>query len=323
MTPATVLVTNRSFGTGDADPQELLEAHGLQVVRADPDHSLEHLAEPPADAVAWIAGVGPISGQHLDLAPNLRLVARYGTGVDAVDLGACAARGVTVTNTPGANAGAVAEHTPMLILASLRRLLEGDAAVRSGAWKSARGRELGSLHIGVVGFGRIGRRVAELARCCGAAVSAHDPYLSSASIRAAGVTPLPLSELVGVVDILTLHRPGGNAPLVDRAVLSQLRPGVVLVNTARRDLVDEAAVAAALRSGNLGGYASDVTRLEVDDELVTAPHTIFTPHVGAQTTEAIDRMGMTAAEEVLRVAVHNDRPKHPVAVAAGKGGVHL
>ena len=312
MTAGVVLVTSRSFGSGEADPQGLLAEHGLKVVRGDPEHRPGELADALSDAVAWIAGVGPVTAAHLARAPRLRLIARYGVGVDAVDLGACAQRGVLVTNTPEANTDAVAEHTVALVLAALRRVTEGDRAVRNGAWPSLQGRELGRLGVGIVGFGRIGRRVGALVRCLGAAVYAHDPYVADAVVQAGGATPLALDDLVACADVVTLHRPESDKPVVDEALLERMRPGAVLVNTARAGLVDEAAVAAALERGRLGVFASDVTRLGAGTPLAGAPRTVLSPHVGAQTTEAIDRMGMTAAEEVLRVVARNQPPRHPV-----------
>jgi D-3-phosphoglycerate dehydrogenase len=123
----TVLVTPRSFGTGRADPASELASYGLEVVPGDPSHDPERLAGPLAHAVAWIAGTSPIGPAQLDLAPRLRVIARYGTGVDAVDLEAARARGIVVTNTPGANAEAVADHTGVTAAAEVLRVLRGEA----------------------------------------------------------------------------------------------------------------------------------------------------------------------------------------------------
>jgi D-3-phosphoglycerate dehydrogenase len=311
----SVVVTTRSFGSGNADPGRLLEEAGLEVVRADPDHDYGDLAGPLAEAVAWIPGTSPVTARHLGLAPNLKVVARYGTGYDSVDLTAAQERGIVVTNTPGANVEAVADHAVGLMLASLRHIVAGDRAVRDGARPPLRGRELGALTVGIVGFGGIGRAVARrLTGGFGSTVVAYDPYVPPGRVREAGVEAVAsLDELAPVADVLSLHMPGGAGPVVDEAFLGRMKPGAVLVNTARGDLVDEGAVAAALRSGRLGGAAVDVLASETSraSPLLGAPNAVITPHVAAQTAEAIDRMGVGAAGEVVRV-LRGERPLHPV-----------
>ena len=137
-----ILVTSRSFGSGKNDYSAQLAALGHQVVSGSPNHDLEALTADLADTDAWIAGTGPVTGAHLDRAPALKVIARYGVGVDAVELDAAAARGIVVTNTPGANSGAVADHTVALLLAAARQVAEGDRRVRRGDWRAIRGREL-------------------------------------------------------------------------------------------------------------------------------------------------------------------------------------
>jgi D-3-phosphoglycerate dehydrogenase / 2-oxoglutarate reductase len=311
-----VLVTTRSFGAGDTDPAGVLAAVGLRVVRGPVDHDPAALAQLLGEAVAWIAGTAPVTARHLDFAPRLRVVARYGTGVDAVDLHAARARGIVVTNTPGANAEAVADYTVALMLAALRHLVDQDRAARTGRWQAQRGRELGALTVGLVGFGAVGRGVARRLAGFGATVLVHDPYVAPDELQTAGVQPVPeLAALAARAQLVSLHLPGGGRPIVDAAFLARLPAGAVLVNTARGDLVDEAAVAAALAEGRLGAAAVDVLASEpaAASPLLDAPNTIVTPHAAGQTVEAIDRMGMTAAEEVVRVLA-GEAPLHPVAV---------
>jgi D-3-phosphoglycerate dehydrogenase / 2-oxoglutarate reductase len=313
----SVVVTARSFGSGDADPAGLLQKAGLRVARADPTHDHALLEESLPAAVAWIAGTSPIDDHHLAAAPNLKIVARYGTGYDSVDLAAAARRGVIVTNTPGANAEAVADHTVGLMLAALRHLIAEDRASREGVRPPLRGRELGALTVGIIGFGSIGRAVARrLIGGFGSRVLAYDPYVAPERAREAGIEPLgDLSGLARTADVLTLHMPGGGSAVVDAAFLSRMRPGAVLINTARGDLLDEQAVASALAEGRLAAAAVDVLASEpaTASPLLDAPNAIITPHVAAQTTQAIDRMGMMAAEEVVRVLV-GEAPRHPVTV---------
>ncbi|WP_151524013.1 NAD(P)-dependent oxidoreductase [Serinicoccus kebangsaanensis] len=318
---ATVLVTSRSFSSGSLDLVGRLEEAGLRVVRGPADHDLASLGAYLVDATAWIAGTGPVTDQHLERAPGLRVLARYGVGVDAVDLAAAARRGVTVTNTPGANTEAVAEHALALLLAVLRSVPAGDRRVRDADWSVTRGRQLAGSTAGVVGLGRIGRAVAARLAALGCTVLAHDPWLSDDEVRSAGPEPTTLDELVQECDVVSLHAPGGRT-LVDPTWTGASRPGQVLVNTARADLVDEAAVAAGLASGRLGGYAADTLVSESGSatspllEAALADRVVLTPHLGAQTTEAVDLMGSMAVAAVLDV-LQGREPAHPVPTRAG------
>jgi D-3-phosphoglycerate dehydrogenase len=312
----TVLVTSRSFSSGVQDLVGTLRAAGLDVVRGPAGHDLPALREPLAQAVGWIAGTGPITAEHLAHAPRLRVLARYGVGVDAIDLPAAAARGVVVTNTPGANSDAVADHALALLLAGLRDVSGGDRRVRIGDWSVRRGRELGSLTVGVLGFGRIGQGVARRLAGFGTTVLAHDPFLDDERIRAAGAEPVSADELPARCDAVSLHAPGGRR-VVDAGWLARAREGLLLVNTARADLIDEVAVAAALRSGRLTGYAADTLAAEghdTDSPLLAddlADLVVITPHSGAQTVEAVDRMGAAATADLLAVLA-GTTPTHPV-----------
>jgi len=306
-----VVVTSRSFGGGGADPAADLVAAGLEVVRADPSHEPSALAEPLTGAVAWIAGTGPVGAAQLDLAPDLRIVARYGVGIDAVDRAELARRGIVLTNTPGANSGTVADFAVLMILAALRQLPVSLAGRMPPMLAS---RELGALTVGIVGFGRIGRAVAARLAGFGATVLAHDPLLVDGAplpdgLRGSAVT---LPELASGSDVLTLHAPATGRPLVDDAVLRLVRPGTVLVNTARAELVDDAALAAALADGRIATAALDAHHVGPGSPLEGAPGVLLTPHVAGQSRESIDRMGTAAAADVLRV-LRGDLPVNPVA----------
>jgi D-3-phosphoglycerate dehydrogenase len=279
------------------------------------DHRLETLAPLLAEATAWIAGTGPVTAAHLDAAPRLRLVARYGVGVEAVDLAAAAARDVLVTNTPGANSGAVADHAVALMLTAIRDVPHGDRSVRAGDWSVGRSREVGGLTVGIVGLGRIGRGVAARLSGFGSRLLGHDPYVPQHELERLGVEGLPLAELMARSDVVTLHAPG-EEQVVDADTLALVRPHLVLVNTARATLVDEGALAVALRAGRLRTYAADVLGSEAGapspllaDDLVD--RTIFTPHVAAQTVEAVDQMGRGAVDAVLSL-LRGERPAHLV-----------
>ena len=315
-TSPVVLVTSRSFSSGDVDALGQLEAVGANVVTSTPDHDLTILRPTLSTAVAWIAGTGPVTAAHLDAAPRLRLVARYGVGVDAVDLAAAARHEVLVTNTPGANSGAVADHAVALILAALRGVTSGDRGVRAADWRVHRTRELGSLTVGIVGVGRIGLGVAARLAGFGSTILGHDPWVPDSEMRAAGIEPVPLEDLAARCDVVSLHAPGGHT-LVDAAWLVHAKPGLILVNTARANLVDEVAVAKALTDGTVQVYAVDTLSAEsgqaasplLSEALVD--RTIFTPHSAAQTVEAVDGMSVGALSAVLAV-LRGDTPPNIV-----------
>lgn len=291
----TVVVTARSFGSGEADPEDVLRRAGLRVVRGNPAHELAALEEPLSAAEGWIAGTAPITAAHLDLAPRLRIIARYGVGIDSVDLAEAARRGIVVTNTPSANADAVADLAMGLILVLLRSVVAADAAFRRGDHKPVVGRELGTSTVGIVGYGAIGRRVRRRLEGFGSMVVAHDPF-----VTVADVPLLDLETLVARSDVITLHAPAGTVPLVDATVLGRVKRGAMLVNVARDALVDAAAVEEALRDGRLGGYATDV--MESRSEILLAmPNVVATAHIASHTVDAIDRMGLESAASCVRI----------------------
>lgn len=313
---AVILVTSRSFSDGDLDLVARATHAGHRIMRGPAHHDLAEMRPLLHGADAWIAGTGPVTEEHLAAAPKLKIIARYGVGYEAVDLDAAAARGIPVTNTPGANANAVADHALALILAALRTIPDGDRRVRAGDWSVRRGRELGAATVGIVGFGRIGQGVAKRLSGFGPRVLASDPFLPADVVRGAGAEPVDLDELFRTADVITLHAPGGQR-LVDADRLAGIRPGTVLVNTARPDLVDEAALASALRDGTLAAYAADTLDGDTaagDSPLLAADladRVIVTPHLAAQTTQAVDNMGSVSLDDVIAV-LRGDEPAHPV-----------
>ena len=310
---AVILVTSRSFGDGDLDLHARAAEAGHTIVRGPAHHPLDDLAGVLPTVDAWIAGTGPITTEHLDLAPRLAVIARYGVGVEAVDLAAATERGIVVSNTPGANAEAVADHTVGLALAALRSTVDGDRRVRSGDWTVRRGRELGRSTVGIVGFGRIGRGVARRLQGFGSDVLATDPFVPAEDVRRAGAEPATLDEIFAKADVITLHAPGGQV-IVDEERIARLRRGAVIVNCARPDLVDEPALAAALADGRVGAYAADVLTGDTaghDSPLLDAAladRVVITPHLAAQTTQAVDNMGAMALESALAVLAGEPAP---------------
>lgn len=223
--------------------------------------------------------------------PRLRIIARAGVGIDNIDASAAERAGILVVNAPDGNTIAAAEHTFALLLALARHVAPGDQSVRAGTWPRARlkGFELRGRRIGIVGLGRIGRAVAARAAAFGMIVLGTDPVVSPDEATTAGVRLFPLDQLLRESDVVTLHAPAvGTTPLIGPAELATMQRHAVLINVARGSLVDEHALAAALASGTIAGAAIDVFATEppIGSPLLSAPNTLFTPHLGAQTSDA-------------------------------------
>jgi D-3-phosphoglycerate dehydrogenase len=235
---------------------------------------------------------------------RLRVIGRAGTGVDNIDLDAATAAGVVVINTPGGNAVAAAEHTFSLLLALARSVPQANRDLREGRWERKKyvGVEVAGKTLGIVGLGRIGREVARRALGFRMDVLGYDPFVSSQAAADCGVRAVDLDTLVAESDFVTLHMPGSpdTRHLVDAALLARFRPGARLINCARGGLVDEAALYAALESGQIAGAALDVFEQEPpgDRRLVEHPHVVATPHLGASTHEAQERVGTEIAVKI-------------------------
>lgn len=240
----------------------------------------------------------------LDAAPGLQVVARAGVGLDNVDVDAATARGVVVVAARGANASSVAELTVGLALALARGIVDHDRSVRLGRWERTAGRELGGCTWGLLGVGATGLAVARLASCLAAEVVGFDVAVDGddQAVRAAGVRMAPMEEVTASADVLSVHLPAtaDTRGLIDAAFLARMRPGSLLVNVGRGEVVDEAALAAALRRGHLGGAALDVRAEEPPraGPLDEAPNVVFTPHVAGITTEAQGRVTAMLAEDL-------------------------
>ena len=312
-----VLVTTRSFGSGSIDVVELLASTGVEVVRGSAVHDPVELISVLATADAWITGRAPITAELLDLAPRLRVITHFGVDTDALDVAAAVRRDIVVTNTPGADTDAVADHTLGLLLAALRGVVDGDRRVRSGRWTTTRGRELRAMTVGIVGFDRIGRAVAQRLIGFGAGVVVHESFADPGGAATSGFAVRPHAEFVAESDAVTLHAAGG-LRILDGDWLAECRPGQVVVNAGHYGLVDEEAVAVALRAGRLSAYAADSLRPRdpalgpgplLESDLI--PSVIVTPYLGAETLEAIDRMGLSAANDVIAVLAGH-APQHQI-----------
>lgn len=301
-----ILVTSRSFSSGDLDLFKFLSDQGFNAKMADSKHELSELAQELPDCVGWIAGTSKVTSEMMDLAPNLKVIARYGVGFESVDLKAASERGIVVTNTPGANSLAVAELTLGLILTSLRGIVPSALGVRSSDWSVIRGRALEESTVGIIGFGRIGRILAQKLTALGCKIWVHDPFVKPEDIAALGYTAKEVNEISAGADIVSLHAPGDGA-LVTSDWVHLAKPGQLIINSARAELVDESAIAKGLREGKLSAYAADTLQGEKNSAnspllaVDIANKVVITAHLGAQTVGAIDLMGKISCENAVAV----------------------
>jgi D-3-phosphoglycerate dehydrogenase / 2-oxoglutarate reductase len=298
----------------------------VRILRAYPSEQL--LAEACQDADAILARLGVVTARVIAAGPRLRIIARHGAGSDGVDMTAATARGIVVTTTGPANAGAVAEYTFALLLALLRHVPRADGGMRAGRWSrdSLVGDALEGKTLGIVGFGNVGQRVARVAEAFGMRVIA-------AAGRGPDATPkrvptLPLLEMLTAADVVSLHArlmPETHG-MIDARAIAVMRPGAVLVNTARGELVDEVALIGALQTGHLAGAALDtyaVEPLAADSPLRSMANVVLSPHVAGQTKAAVLQVGFAAAQAILDELV-GKRPRfvvNPAAYAARSASV--
>ena len=260
-----------------------------------------------ADALVVRSAV-QVDDALMEHAPKLRVIGRAGVGVDNIDADAATRRGIVVMNTPGANAVAVAELTIGLMLALARKLPAANSTMHAGKWekKSLQGAELRGKTLGILGLGRIGLEVARRARGFGLEIIGSDPFVSAAVARENGIALVPVEELFAKADYLTLHV--GLTPqttgIINAKTLATMKKGVRIINCARGELVDDAALAEALKSGQVAGAALDVFTVEPpkDSPYFELDNVILTPHIAGSTAEAQEAVGMQIAHAGARVS---------------------
>lgn len=313
-----ILVTARSFRAIEGPHQKSLEESGYEIRYNPHDRPLQadELAELLGDVEGAILGVDEVTADVLRAARRLEVISRYGVGVDNVDLPAATERGIVVTNTPGTNSTSVAELTLALMLALARSVPRHDREVKNGRWRRVYGMELSDATLGILGLGRIGRRVAERADAFGMELVYYDPVPPSEEVREQlNATFAPLDELLSECDFVTLHLPytDDTHHLIDEAKLKTMKPSAFLVNTARGGLIDERALYRALEDGRLAGAACDGFSMEppTDNPLMGLDNVVATPHIGAATQQSTIRTGQLAVENLL-TALRGERPEHVV-----------
>lgn len=259
-----------------------------------------------------VRGRTRVTAEVFASAPNLKVVGRAGVGVDNIDLAAANHHNVTVVNSPIATSRAVAEHTLGLIFSLARSIPYADSSMKSGLWmkKSLYGMELNEKVLGIIGLGNIGRLVAQLAISLGMMVVGYDPLIPNQVLQDLSVDPVSLQQLFTKSDFITIHVPLNPTTrgMIDGQAIGYMKRGVRLVLTARGGIIDETALLGGLESGQIAAAALDVFSDEPPglSALVSHPHVIATPHIGAQTLEAQTRAAVDIATETL-AALRGDR----------------
>ena len=298
-----ILVAGRLHPAG---LERLKQAQGFTYTLVD-EISLESYLPFVGEADAVVLRTQPMTADVIAKAPKLAIVSRHGVGYDAVDVKALNARNIPLCIVGDVNSRAVAEHTFMLMLAVARRAAQHDRAVRSGEW-GIRNRfetvELDGKTLLLVGFGRIGRRVAELGQAFGMSVMAYDPFVKPEAMARHGVRPATdLVKALGEADYVSLHMPGSTAgAVIWEEEIRAMKPGAILINAARGGLVDEASLDAALREGRIGGAGLDVFSTEPpakDNPLLSNERVLLSPHSAGLTAECAARMAVASVQNVL------------------------
>src|SRR6202049_3627610 len=284
----------------------------IEILKADPSWQIVNLAKTKgkvtdeirdADALL-VRSATKVTAELLEKAPRLVVIGRAGVGVDNVDLDAATRKGVLVMNTPGGNAISVAEHTMTLLLAMAHPVAQADASMKAGKWdkKKFTGSELRNKTLGLIGLGTIGTEVARLAQALKMSVVAFDPYVSTVMAIEQNIKLLPLEDVLKTSDFISLHcsLTPETTHLINARNLALTKKGVRIVNCARGELVDEAALLVALESGHVAGAGLDVFEAEPpsDPKLINHPNVIATPHIAGSTEEAQNVVGTRIAEQL-------------------------
>jgi D-3-phosphoglycerate dehydrogenase len=317
MRKSKVLITDHSWPSV-APEQRILEEAGATVVVARSGEQSELLRLAP-DVDAILTCFATVSGEMIRAAKHLKIIGRYGIGVDNIDVATATQQDVLVTNVPAYCLDEVAEHVLALLLTMARNLRSYDTAIRASDWSLTAGRPLFRVRgqtLGIVGFGKIGRTVAQKVAGLSLRVLAYDPVMDGAAIRAEGAVPVPLQQLMADSDFVTLHVPlnGDTKHLINAELLGLMKPSAFLINASRGAIVDKEALIDALNGGRLAGAALDVFEPEkpaVDDPLWKARNLLATPHVAFYSEESVLELEIKAAQNVIAV-LHGRRPESVV-----------
>jgi len=309
-----ILLTTTSFQDTPGPHHDLLAATGWEIVRARGPLTEADTLSLVGDIDGYICGDDAITRRVLIKSqPRLKVLSKYGIGIDKVDVAAATELGIPFLFTPGVNHTTVAEHTFLLLLSLEKNLLFHTDSTRGGGWKRKTGHELFNKTLGIVGFGRVGREVAVRARAFGMNVvglgrSWDDVFAHEHQIKRAASLP----ELCGISDYITLHISLNEETrgLINARSIAGMKKGVIIVNCARGEVVNTADLVAALKSGHVAGYGTDVLDQEpppADHPLLHLPNVVVTPHIGSRTYESVARQAMMAAQNLIQ-ALNGEKP---------------
>ena len=319
LSQACLLVTPTSYGKNDPRLKTELEALTGSVTYNPTGKPLSsnEVSDLLQGVDGYIAGLDVIDRSALAKADKLKVISRYGVGVDNVDLEAVKEKGIVVTNTPGANSVSVAELALSLILALARQIPDAVQAVRQGKWPRLNGISLEDKTIGILGLGAIGKKLARRLAGFDCHLLAYDPFADTTFAIENGITLESLDKVIEKSDFISLHLPllPETRGLVNAAFLAHMREGAFIINTSRGEIVDETALLHALESGHLRGAGLDAFMVEPPDPanpLLQLPQVVATPHLGAQTDGATSNMGWFAMKDCLAV-LRGEKPMYRVA----------
>lgn len=298
-----ILITPRSLSDLGHPALEMLRNAGYEVIGSTPGQkpTENELVALMDGTVGWLAGVEPISARVLDSAQELKAISRNGTGIDNIDLTAAEKHNIEILRAQGTNARGVAELAFGMMLGLSRSIAPTDHKLKEGEWTRRKGFELENRTLGIIGCGLIGQIVTSIGLAMGMNVIAYDAYPNEAFNPGAGFSFVTLDEVIAQSDAITFHCPPTDKPILDKAAITKMKDGAIVINTARATLVDDSALLEALNAGKLAGYGTDVFRVEPpgNDPLVTHDRVVATTHIGGFTTESVDRATETAVNNLL------------------------
>ncbi|MCC6880976.1 MAG: phosphoglycerate dehydrogenase [Verrucomicrobiales bacterium] len=300
-----VLLTTTSFQDTPGPHHELLESQGYEIVRERGPLPEAKMLELAGEFDAFLCGDDAITRAVIEKSlPRLKVLSKYGIGLDKIDVACATENRIPVLNTPGVNHTTVAEHTFGLLLCLSKHLVEVAGAARQGQWKRVTGHEILGRTMGIIGMGRIGKEVAIRAKAFGMPVIAYDIYWDEGFATEHGVTRCQtMNEVLEQADVISLHcfLSDETRGLIGADSIARMKKGAIVLNCARGELVETQALAEALASGKLGGYGADVLDEEpppADHPLLSAPNTVITSHIGSRTYESVVRQALRAVNNL-------------------------
>jgi D-3-phosphoglycerate dehydrogenase len=314
-----ILVTATSFKAGSTGPaaeqlRRFAAEHGGEILYNPYGRPLseDELIPLLTDADGYIAGLDFVTKKAIDAAASLRVISRYGAGVDRVDLAAAKARNIAVCNTPGANAQAVADLAFALILAAARRIPVLDRKTREGQWPRSTGVELYGKRIGILGLGAVGKGVAKRAQGFSMEVLAYDPYIDARYAEEHHIIVSDFDALIAGSDVISLHLPLTEETryIINAGVMNRMKQGAIVINTARGGLIDEGAAWGLLKSGRLGGLGLDAYEEEPPGKspLFELENVVVTPHTASHTAEATANMAAMSVQNLVDILSGKECP---------------